>query len=539
MTTHLVTRHEGTRLWMEELAKDGRLPFAIDRWLDHLDLSLLQAGDVVVGTLPLHLAAELHERGIVFWSLDLALPAEYRGKELSVQEMQQFARPFTCYAVQRVQQVAMETPKAAPSPPAAAKPSLGMIVVSAQTPPAAIGWLHQPTEEVWLLATSSVSDQTAQLEHWFAQQPNPPQVVVKGLDEKDHARLLQQAEDWAGQLAAEARPAVVLHLTGGTKLMTLALHQAFERRAEAFGSRLSGLYADTKNKQIIDPIRRDWPVRDMQSALTVRDHLELRGYEVKNAASTQAYYSAWLGRHALFDILLEERNKPLRRVLFDLFHCAQRVKSIAHQDGGRVVSVDRNALHEGSSWSDLEAALGGALGAAMKNDAGIEHCFKGKNRGRLELIFKNRPSEEEARFFTGAWLEYWLATQAMRAGVDDLAISFTIADKVTNEIDLIMSCGNQLLVAEVKSSGGGETSTITEAIYKLDSIAKRFGTDFVTPVLVSLDPIKPEPLKRAEDRRIIVLHGDLKKSVPAALRKWADQNRRDRIPGYQPRPLAP
>lgn len=82
MTTYFVSRHAGARAWA------GR------NLGEHLDvdelpgLATLRPGDVLCGTLPAHLAAEVVERGVRYRHLRMDLPLEVRGSELSADEME-------------------------------------------------------------------------------------------------------------------------------------------------------------------------------------------------------------------------------------------------------------------------------------------------------------------------------------------------------------------------------------------------------------------------------------------------------------------
>ena len=81
MTTWLITRHPGARNW----AASQRL--TIDRHCTHIDALEVKAGDTVIGSLPVHLAAAVCEAGARYINLSLDLPASARGKELSADEL--------------------------------------------------------------------------------------------------------------------------------------------------------------------------------------------------------------------------------------------------------------------------------------------------------------------------------------------------------------------------------------------------------------------------------------------------------------------
>lgn len=81
VTVYFVSRHAGAAEWF---ARQG---LAVDRTVAHLDVNAIGAGDVVIGSLPVNLAAQICARGARYWHLSLALPPESRGRELSADDM--------------------------------------------------------------------------------------------------------------------------------------------------------------------------------------------------------------------------------------------------------------------------------------------------------------------------------------------------------------------------------------------------------------------------------------------------------------------
>ncbi len=81
MTTFFVSRHPGALDWA---AGEG---IDVDAVIVHLDPETIQSGDVVVGTLPIHLAARVCERGGRYLHLSLEIPPDWRGRELSAADL--------------------------------------------------------------------------------------------------------------------------------------------------------------------------------------------------------------------------------------------------------------------------------------------------------------------------------------------------------------------------------------------------------------------------------------------------------------------
>ena len=91
VTAWFVSRHPGAIEWA---ARQG---LAVDRFVRHLDPVQVQIGDTVMGSLPVHLAAAVCERGARYLHLAVELPPDRRGKELTADQLDQFgARLAQC-----------------------------------------------------------------------------------------------------------------------------------------------------------------------------------------------------------------------------------------------------------------------------------------------------------------------------------------------------------------------------------------------------------------------------------------------------------
>ena len=75
----------------------------IDKFIEHLDVSTLKFGGIIVGTLPINIVADLQERGVRYFHLSLELPSHLRGKELSAVEMEEGNARIEEFKIVRVQ----------------------------------------------------------------------------------------------------------------------------------------------------------------------------------------------------------------------------------------------------------------------------------------------------------------------------------------------------------------------------------------------------------------------------------------------------
>ncbi len=81
MSVWFVSRHPGAIAW----AKTQKL--GITHWREHLSIEEIAAGDIVIGTLPVHMAAQVCERKARFIALTINVPQSHRGKEISLDQM--------------------------------------------------------------------------------------------------------------------------------------------------------------------------------------------------------------------------------------------------------------------------------------------------------------------------------------------------------------------------------------------------------------------------------------------------------------------
>ena len=75
----------------------------VDQRIDHLDPAIVKAGDIVIGSLPVNLAAQVCAAGAAYWHLSLELPAELRGQELSADDLERLGARLEAFDIQALQ----------------------------------------------------------------------------------------------------------------------------------------------------------------------------------------------------------------------------------------------------------------------------------------------------------------------------------------------------------------------------------------------------------------------------------------------------
>ena len=104
MATTFISRHAGAKEWIESKG------FNIDNFIAHATpefFAALQVGDAVIGILPVALAAKVCEAGATYYDLALPnLPAEWRGLELTPDQMNQAGATLSRYNIVKTGQKA-------------------------------------------------------------------------------------------------------------------------------------------------------------------------------------------------------------------------------------------------------------------------------------------------------------------------------------------------------------------------------------------------------------------------------------------------
>ncbi len=96
MSTYFISRHAGAVAWAET---EG---FIVDQQLAHLEPSVIQSGDIIIGNLPINLIAAVNARGGRYFHLTLTVPMELRGKELSAEAMREYGARLEEYYARKL-----------------------------------------------------------------------------------------------------------------------------------------------------------------------------------------------------------------------------------------------------------------------------------------------------------------------------------------------------------------------------------------------------------------------------------------------------
>ena len=350
-------------------------------------------------------------------------------------------------------------------------------------------------QEVWILETPAMKKLRSGGNLALALKPYVPNIRCLDFDDSNPQAIGTAAAKLA-ENELDGR-AVVFHITGGTKLMVLAIHQELSLLATGSGTYRT-LYADTHGGTL------DWmgntPAQEpMHDVLTLQDLLLVRGYRITNdtrtakdqqRAASRAAVSRYMGEHA----------KNLGRFFSTL---AFKAKS---------------AAESGGVPQQLDYAPGGDSANLLKR--ATEHGLLRWTDGHRDITFVDKDS---VAFFAGAWAEEYVFLK-LTGGLlaqGQYAMNVKVSQnqsKTENEIDAIAVKNNRTLVIECKS---GKQSKAQDAVYKLGQVVKQIGGLMARGLYVSAQPVNEADRQRAKEYGIDILAAEELPKLSDYLREWA------------------
>lgn len=350
-------------------------------------------------------------------------------------------------------------------------------------------------QEVWILETLAMKQLRSGANLSQALRPYVPTIQCIDFDDSSPQAIGAAAARLA-ENNLDGRD-VVFHVTGGTKLMVLAIHQELALLSTGSGHYRT-LYADTTH-QTLDWMGQSPSQQAMQDVLTLNDLLLLRGYRVTNntlAAKDQQRASA----RADISRAMGEKAAQLGKFFSTLAYMANQAESSGaleqqfqhYPPGGEAAKLLRLADEKGLlRWSD----------------------------DGYDLIFADRDC---ARFFAGSWAEEYVFlkfTGMLPQG--QYAMNVKVIQnqtKTENELDGIAVRNNRALFIECKS---GKQHKAQDSIYKLAQVVKQVGGLMAQGLYVSAQALSEADRQRAKEYGIDVLAEGELPQFTAYLRKWA------------------
>lgn len=375
------------------------------------------------------------------------------------------------------------------------RPSTHLCIATGQNLANLIPALQLKANRVIILETPQMRLQARHLQR--ALEGHGIQVVREAFDDSTPAAVEQSAER-IGVHYGEG--SIVFNVTGGHKLMTLALARHMEVADD-----LHLLYAETRNQRL-DWLRPVPELQAMENALDIDDFLLAQGYTRDSFSERDAYWQqAALDRAALTRMLGDESDR-----LASFFGALNKLAANAMSDARKGTPFrpqQRLLFTPGGRNADV---------LARAHELGLIHWDQD-----IEIVFA---SDEVARYFGGGWLEeyVWLKLRGIRP--HDSATNLTVkpaGGDIRNELDAVVAHGNRLLVIECKTLRfGNDPLKDADYVYKLAQLSKQIGGGMASSLLLSARPLDEATAERAQRYGVTVLAGAGTKKLASWIQQW-------------------
>jgi len=350
-------------------------------------------------------------------------------------------------------------------------------------------------QEVWILETPAMRalGSGGSLKH--ALDAYVPSVKCIAFDDSTPQSICADASRLADK-SLDGRE-VVFHITGGTKLMVLAIHRELDLLNSGAGSYRT-LYADTQ-RGMLDWMDSTPSQESMHDVLTLQDLLLLRGYRTTNDTRPAKDQQRAAARAAVTRFM-GENTQALSKFIGTLAYKANAARM------------------ESALAQRLDYPPGGVAAKLLTQAA--KSGLVGWTAANCDLIFTDR---DAANFFAGVWTEEYVflkLTGVLKPG--QYAINAKVIHsktKTENEIDVIAVKNNRALIIECKAKKQDDAQ---EAIYKLGQVVKQVGGLMAKGLYVSAREVQPHDRRRAAEYDIDVLAGEELQGVNQYLRNWAN-----------------
>jgi putative CRISPR-associated protein (TIGR02620 family) len=557
---YFVTRHPGAAAWAQEQC------LVVESVQANFDVNVIQPGDVVIGTLPVQLVAEVNRRGGHYWHLSMTVPETARGTDLSAEQMRAFGARLEEFHVMPLGQ-RTSVPHLPNS--SADRPLIHVCIASGQALASAIPIANLPWTKV-ILCHSKGREAEAELLKNFIEEVARKRGMGTAGQECCELRVMPSLLTWetlipfaaglAGELA-QTDPAcsVDVNVTGGLKIMSLAFDYAFRSHARV-------LYCNTEVRQIevVSPAGSSPIPLESSKSLNLWQHLAVQGFApIKPAVPPAGSYFSLdeiKRRQCLTSSLIfsvpARRPVPQRRVQIETGPNPDHMQ----QPGWQPTSL-MGALHAAGvasvlkpytfhPWVRLSSAPASWFDplTTLQTYGLISNLTPKPDAEPAPTTFEFRwHSKEAASYCGGTYLEEYAFLSAhclINLPLDNYGSQIEIrprnafAPTAMNELDAAVLWNDRLIIIECKAGRQVAGGKDQEVLNRLDSLRDNAGGSHALGWLLSIDEFKGPAYLHVVDRakaNNLALHDGLAKvkcfpdSLATALTASVDESMRPPI----------
>jgi CRISPR-associated protein Csx16 len=463
---YFVTRHQGAVKWGVRHGLRARKVA-----MDHFDPLAVRPGDVVIGTLPIQLVAEVNRRGGHYWHLAMDVPPEWRGRELSADDMDACGARLHEFRVLPLgsRSEDMAGPDVWDEGDAAAeRPALHLCIASGQQLPNAVPIQVSAWDRVVIFASRRMKDSGDRLAAFVADEaarrgrPEAAEVLRFDLPDEGSLPKLRTAVQAAVAELRRQYPQhqLVLNITGGLKLMTLAFADVLRGQARI-------LYCDAE-RGVLDAVEPEGqPPALLGPELDFETYLRVQGFRIVDGGVPDAAQRQ----------RMDERRALTATLALQLPGVGQSVHAMVGGSRCRGLAALVRKLAADAVDSARSGAFAAVQHARLLDDTriGAEGMSLIRHLKQARLLVKGTEveagardlqvcfaDEEAARYLAGGFLEEfaWLSARAaglpeahvgINAHLDPLVRRAGRRGDALNEVDVGVAWNARLLLIECKA----------------------------------------------------------------------------------------
>lgn len=496
MSTFFVTRHPGARAWAKEQG------FTVDtmHFIENFAPDMVNDGDMVIGTLPVHLIAQVCRKGARYQHLSMEIPPELRGMELDLAQM------AACNARLEEYDVAL-TGLNGPSRTAFNQENhIQFCLASDQNEANYLTAAELRPKKVYIFCSAAQRIQNSAMNLQSALKainiqseiiPNFPETDLETL-RSFFARQFQRVRD------ENPGAHCLLNATGGRKDMSFVCSQVF-----SVSENTTVVYLDSQSQKI--QVLFPWAAPSLElkhSLMTIESAMTLRGFEVKSRTTDNQEWQVRVIDRANLTSWLAQKACQFTGFLSALNFTASKAK----QQSGFMPFELKNKPY------NVRARDEEVLGRFVEEKL-IEWDSENK-----AIRFINNDTRE---YLNGFWLEEFTWLVLRKFGEADYGSGIEVQHcqqkNIKNEIDFALTRSNRLLLVECKTKNLKNSLDVgNQELYRIDSLQKQLGGSAATSFLISVTSLNPDIEQRARQNRTVVISGPAIVGLKDAATLWKD-----------------
>ncbi len=287
--------------------------------------------------------------------------------------------------------------------------------------------------------------------------------VAKIEAERTKTMILENEKDFSSmceQIVKEIDPqkSYSVNLTGGTKLMSMAVKRAFDNSG---AKNVEMYYIPFPDNKILN--LNTGNEMDINCRLKVREYIELHGLTCSNPTNRDYHYAE--KSKEFFDQFIEE-DEAFHKNIRLLLKC-QNDERIS-----RKLKKSKKVTFTDLFENNKEEVI-------RENSERLKEFVRQIWGDTVQEIGK-----EQLRFITGGWFEYFIYDLVKESVAnDDVVCGMNIwrqtegKKEVPNELDIVYMHDNRMYIIECKTGGIGANGgvSVNDIVYKGETIRKRLG----------------------------------------------------------------